>query len=146
MYGIEPLEADGTEAVMQKWCLARNSERALAVINDSVNGISVTEDAMEISLVRTAGYAAHPIGPRQILPHDRFMPHIDMGESTFDFCLIPEAVDKELPALAGQWNQKPVVVSYYSAIQGDRIDLFYESESDCEAFGRQMVKAYLLAE
>lgn len=32
------------------------------------------------------------------------------------------------------------------AIQGDRIDLFYESESDCQAFGRRMVTVYVLAE
>lgn len=32
------------------------------------------------------------------------------------------------------------------AIQGDRIDLFYESESDCRNFGRKMVKVYLLAD
>jgi alpha-mannosidase len=87
-YGIEEFEGRAVELVAQKWIGVRSADNqhALTVINDGTHGFDYAEGELRISLLRSAAYAAHPVGSNiHIVPQDRFEPRIDQGERVFRF-------------------------------------------------------------
>lgn len=86
-YGTTPLPLNGDEGVAQKWVAAvdRAGDRALTVINDGTYGFSAEGRAVNLSLLRTAAYCAHPIDNKPLLVQDRFLPRIDQGEHRLRF-------------------------------------------------------------
>jgi alpha-mannosidase len=124
-YGAQDLPANGDEAVAQKWTAAVSDTEpfALTCINDSIYGSDFADGEMRLSLLRSPGYSAHPIGDREYLPQDRYSPHIDQGRRNFRFWFNAgekiarlEAVDRE--ALAH--NEKPFVLSFFPSGQGQK--------------------------
>jgi alpha-mannosidase len=111
--------------VAQKWTAAVSDTEpfALTCINDSIYGSDFADGEMRLSLLRSPGYSAHPIGDREYLPQDRYSPHIDQGRRNFRFWFNAgektarlEAVDRE--ALAH--NEKPFVLSFFPSGQGQK--------------------------
>ncbi len=86
-YGVQELPTDGREVVAQKWVgvFAADQGMGLTCINDGAYGSDFCDGELRLSLLRSPGYAAHPILDRPIMPQDRFSPRIDQGERSFMF-------------------------------------------------------------
>jgi len=116
-FGQEELCHGQNEAVFHKWCMLKGDEQALAVYNNGLYGGSFTDRSIRLSLLRTPVYAAHPIGKRQIAPHDRFLEHIDMGERIFTF-RISNADNLERNAQI--YNEAPQLLSFFPSGDGQK--------------------------
>ncbi len=85
MYGSEKLRTDGAESVSQKWIAVKGNGHALTIVNDCTYGSSFENGEVRLSMVRSAGYSAHPLGGYPLLPRDRFSPRLDQGERLYAF-------------------------------------------------------------
>lgn len=85
VFGREPLLKGNKEVCFQKWCALSNGKHSLAVLNRGTYGGSADGNFMNLSIIRTPVYSAHPIMEREITEHDRWNEHIDLGESNFSF-------------------------------------------------------------
>ncbi len=117
-YGADDLPANGDEIVAQKWLavLSKRSGRALTVINNGTYGADFRGGELRLSLLRSPGYSAHPIGDRETLAQDRYSPRIDQGERTFRFWINGGSVGKRLAAVdreALARNEKPMALSFF---------------------------------
>lgn len=123
-YGTESLPVTGRENVSQKFIVMHNDQDAFSVFNDGIYGSSAEDGQLKLTLVRSASYTAHPLGPdRPVMPRDRFMPYIDQGERTYNFKItagsFPEIIENAgKHALA--YNEKPAVLSFYPCGEGKR--------------------------
>ena len=115
-YGVQELPVDGRENVSQKYIMLKGADGALAVINDGIYGSCVNNGALELSLLRSAAYCAHPIFDRPLVPQDRYMPHMDLGETVFEFAVKfgePEEVEKAVPRMADVFNERPYALAFF---------------------------------
>ena len=116
-FGVDEMFFDGTENVNQKWCGIKGEASDLCVLNVGSYAGSFAENKIQLSLLRTPIYSAHPIRDRQIAPHNRFSDHIDMGEREFSFRLTSlENADKK----AQVFNEKPQAMSFFPSGSGDK--------------------------
>ena len=126
-FGSEPLYNNGDEAVFHKWCGIKGKEQQLYVVNNGTYGGSFSNNSMKLSLLRTPVYSAHPIRKRQLVPHDRFLNHIDMGERKFSFRITNETnIDKT----AQIFNEKPPVMSFFPSGDGVKKESFVTIDND----------------
>jgi len=116
-FGYEEMPQENKEAVFHKWCGIRNGDDALYVINIGTYGGSFTESSLSLSLLRTPVYAGHPIGKRQLAPHDRFCDHIDMGERSFAFRI---TTAKNIAKEAQIFNEAPQTISFFPDGSGEK--------------------------
>ncbi|MGG1555935.1 glycoside hydrolase family 38 C-terminal domain-containing protein [Paenibacillus ferrarius] len=123
IYGVQPLPQDGTEAVAQRWTalVSHQADAAVTLINDGIYGSDCRGATLRPTLLRSAGYTAHPILDRPLMPSDRFSPRIDQGERQFTFWLNAgpaqarmRLVDREAQALA----ERPYALSFCPSGQG----------------------------
>lgn len=114
-FGCEKLYDDERECVYHKWCGIQDGEDGLYVVNRGIYGGSFTKNTIKLSLLRTPIYAAHPIGKRQIAPHDRYIQHIDMGERQFSFRITTE---KNIAREAQIYNETPSALSFFPSGEG----------------------------
>ena len=118
-FGEEPFDPTGRECVTQRYQLLRSGNKAVGLINNGVYGGSFAKGALDVTLLRSAGYCAHPILPeRPLIPQDRFTPHIDQGERLYEFRLIggnAAEVSARLPREAESFAQSPMVLSFFPA-------------------------------
>jgi alpha-mannosidase len=86
-YGVAELPVGGREAVSQKWSGIFDDEsgQALTCINDGIYGSDFAAGELRLSLLRSPGYAGHPIYDRPIMPQNRYSPRIDQGERLYTF-------------------------------------------------------------
>lgn len=83
--------------------------------NDSVYGSCVKDGALNLSLIRSAAYCAHPIFDRPLVPQDRYMPHMDLGETVYEFaikCGEVKNVEEAIPRMADVLNEKPYALAF----------------------------------
>jgi alpha-mannosidase len=113
-FGIDELDRDGKEVVAHDYVYAEQAERVMVVINKGTYGSSFFKGTISPTLLRSAAYCAHPLGDKVILPQDRYMPHMDIGER--DFCFTIVAGEKILEDI-GKTNEfvqnSPLAVCYY---------------------------------
>jgi len=119
-YGREELLKEEKEITFQKWCAFKDDNKAFAIINKSTYGGSGKGNVLNITLMRTPVYSAHPINSRPITDNDRFHNHIDMGERDFSYRLTPdfESIDAE----AEIFNQPPYALSFFPSGNGEELD------------------------
>jgi len=122
-YGVQELPCNGDEAVAQKWTAVASDERdtALTVTNDGIYGSDFSEDGLRLTLLRSAGYCAHPINDRRTLPQDRYMPRIDQGERLYRFWLDGGKVADRLAKIDREalvCNEKPYALSFFPSGMG----------------------------
>lgn len=136
-FGISDLPEDGTEAVAQKWVavLGETPEgrRMLTCINDGTYGCDYLDGELRLSLLRSPGYCAHPIGDRPILAQDRFSPRIDQGEHRFTFWLnAGEAGDRavRIEREAALHNERPYALSFFPSGDGELSGKLLELEDE----------------
>ncbi|MBQ8762824.1 MAG: alpha-mannosidase [Clostridia bacterium] len=110
-FGSEKLRADGNEAVYQKWCRIFENGRSLAVLNKGTYGGSVYNNILNISLLRTPVYSAHPIGDRPLADSDRCHDRIDIGEREFEYRLTADTTYLDMQAEL--YNQPCIALSFF---------------------------------
>jgi len=122
MFGSEALKTDGSETVSQKWIAVTDGAKAFTVLNTGTYGSDYCDGELRLTLLRSAAYTAHPLGDRSILPRDRFLPRIDLGERQFVFAMNGgeakermDSVDRE----AAIFNEPPFAVNFFPAGEGD---------------------------
>ena len=114
-FGTEPLYMDGRECVAQRFVAVRDTDPmkpCLTLFNRGTYGSSFRNGTISMSLVRGATYCAHPIGDRPIIPTDRYVKKIDMGERTFSFRLTA-ADEASLERLAMEYNMPPYACNVF---------------------------------
>jgi len=114
-FGAEELYMDGRECVAQRYVSVRpenSAEKCLALINRGTYGSSFRDGGIEMSLLRGTAYCAHPIGDRPIVPADKFVKHVDLGERNFSFRLIA-ADENTLERLAAEFNVLPYACNVF---------------------------------
>lgn len=128
-YGREELLKKGKEVTYQKWCALTENGNSLAVINRSTYGGSATDNTLNLTLMRTPVYSAHPINQRPITDDDRFHNHIDMGERDFSYRLTPdfETIDLE----AEVFNQPPFALSFFPSGNGEKTKTAFSISNAC---------------
>ena len=118
-FGEESLPLTGRENVSGSYLMAVSGDRCVGLINNGVHGSSVQNGALGVTLIRSPAYCAHPIADRPLLPQDRFTPHADQGERLYEFRLLggeTAAVRRELPRLAENFSQPPMLLSFFPAV------------------------------
>lgn len=110
-FGKEGLFKDEKEVVYQKWCGLFEHGDGFAVINNGTYGGSATDGRMNISLLRTPVFSAHPFNDRALTDSDRNHDHIDMGEREIEFRITAniDSLDKK----AEIFNQQPMALSFF---------------------------------
>ncbi len=118
-FGTEVLYANGRENVAQRFVGVRDgeSDKTTALFNRGTYASSYENGVLSMSLVRGVSYCAHPIGERQIIPTDKFVKKIDMGERNFAFRLT-YAAEKSLDRLALEFNVPPYACNVFPAEDG----------------------------
>lgn len=102
-FGTHPLYMNGRECVAQRFVYVKSKEKCLALLNKGTYGSKYLNNTMEMSLLRTATYCAHPICDRQLIPLDRYTQKIDLEERNFNFRLCV-ADEKELERLSQEFT------------------------------------------
>ncbi len=125
-YGVEDFKRKGEELIAQKWIAVVSPDKkyALTVINNGTYGFDFIDGELRISLLRPAGYSAHPVGEGiPLVPQDRFEPRIDQGERIFRFWINGgrkadrlKRIDRE--ALVK--NEPPMVLSCFPSGRGKK--------------------------
>lgn len=118
-FGCEELFSNEDECVYQKWCGITNGSDKLYVINKGTYGGSFTDSSMKISILRTPVYSGHPILDRDIVPHDRYKDHIDIGLREFSFRITAE---DDVERIAQVFNEEPFALSFFPSGSGEKKD------------------------
>ncbi|KAI7260393.1 hypothetical protein KC345_g10079 [Hortaea werneckii] len=124
-FGVQPLDREGRESASQKWISVEDSAQnlALSCINNGIHGGDFCRGEVRLSLLRSSGYCAHPIGDRPIMAQDRFLPRMDQGERSYTFWLNAgerterrRLVDRE----ALVHNERPYALSFFPSGDGEK--------------------------
>lgn len=102
-FGTQPLYMNGRECVAQRFVYVKGEGKCLALLNKGTYGSKFENDTIEMSLLRTATYCAHPICDRQLIPLDRYTQKIDLEERSFSFRLCV-AKENELERLSQEFT------------------------------------------
>ncbi|QSF46407.1 glycoside hydrolase family 38 N-terminal domain-containing protein [Paenibacillus tianjinensis] len=123
-FGVQELAANGQEVASQKWTALQSAKdgHMLTVINDGIYGSDCCAGEIRLSLLRGAGYCAHPIGDRPIMPQDRFLPRIDQGERCFTFWMNAGALEERAGKVdreALMHAERPFALSFFPSGEGN---------------------------
>lgn len=116
----ENMQKEEKEVTYQKWCALTDGKSGFAVLNKGTYGGSARDHILNISLLRTPVYTAHPIPDRPISDHDRCHDHIDMGEREFRYRLTCDM--EKVDALAEMYNQPVFALAFFPSGQGEKKD------------------------
>jgi len=111
--------------VSQRYLVATNGMKALAAANNGVYGSSFDGEngVLNITLLRSPSYTAHPLPERVTMPQDRYLPYIEQGERDFSFCFDigghNEILDT-IPRRAQHFNMQPMALSFYPTGVGEK--------------------------
>lgn len=124
-YGHQELPDNGDEAVSQKWVAvtSQKQDAALTCINDSIYGSDYCDGELRLSLLRSPAYSALPIGDREIIPRDRYVPRMDQGEHLFRLWINAGSLEDRMSAIdreALAKNEKPMVLSFFPSGMGEK--------------------------
>jgi len=122
MFGSGVLPQDGTECVSQKWCGLFTDDHGLTVSNTGVYGSHYQEDRIYLSLLRSPGYATHPINDRKLIHEDRFVSRMDQGEHDLHFVVCggtAEERSRNIDFEAQVQNEKPFIFSAFPSGSGE---------------------------
>ncbi len=119
VFGTEELYRNGRENVAQRFVGVRDSAGGgvITLFNRGTYGSSYENGVLSMSLLRGASYCAHPIGERAVIPTDKFVKKIDMGERNFSFRLA-YAEEAALERLASEFNVPPYACNVFPAEDG----------------------------
>jgi len=129
VFGTEPLYKDGRECVAQRFTALcdENGEKCAVLLNRGTYGSSFKDGVLSMTLVRGAAYSALPIGERPIVPIDKYVKRIDMGERNFEF-RFTVADMKSLDRLAQEFNQRPYACNVFPVESGIKANVEFSLE------------------
>lgn len=116
LFGHKETKPDGTETVGQQWMLLAGEEKALAVVNTGLYAHDFADNALRVTLLHSPAYCAHPVDDRVVLPQDRYLPRIDIGERSFKLVLLAgdwEMLRQTVDARAQEENELPFALSFF---------------------------------
>lgn len=122
-YGREILKDKFEENVSQKYIIVYDDKNAVSVSNKGTYGSSYDDGELKITLLRSPSHCAHPVGERQVVPQDRLMPYVDIGERCFSFRF--DFGDRNdilniVPRKSLEFNVEPVILSFYPTGTGNK--------------------------
>ena len=132
-YGIQELPDNGDECVAQRWVAVQAEQLALTCINNGIYGSDFNDGELRLSLLRGAGYCAHPIGDRPLTVQDRFLPRIDQGERNYTFWINAGVKENRLKGVDREsaiHNEQPYALSFFPSGDGIPFDSFLTLEDD----------------
>ena len=115
-FGREELLQEEKEVCYQKWCGLFEEEKGFAVLNRGTYGGSSKDQVLNLSLLRTSVYSAHPIYDRQIAETDCNHEHIDLGEREFEYRLTTDVAHLDMQAEI--YNQPVYALSFFPSGDG----------------------------
>ncbi|MFA6948633.1 MAG: glycoside hydrolase family 38 C-terminal domain-containing protein, partial [Eubacteriales bacterium] len=121
-YGEQELRMDGRENVTQRYIILSDGGDALSVINSGTYGSSIDGNALRVSLLRSPGYTAHPIGDRKVMPQDRHSAYVEQGERLYSFTLLfggADEIAERTPRAADAVNEAPMTLSFFPSGAGE---------------------------
>ncbi|MCL2751296.1 MAG: hypothetical protein FWE62_00895, partial [Firmicutes bacterium] len=111
-FGFEELEKDGREFTFQKWLAERGAGFTFGVLNDGIYAGCCDDGEIQLTLLRSAAYCAHPIGERPLIPQDRYSGRLEQGRHTFEFRICAGGgAFENLERKAKLFNEKPYALS-----------------------------------
>ena len=113
------MHGEGREEIGQKFLTVTSSNGArLSVLNRGIYGSSFLDGSVYLTLLRSPGYTAHPIGDLQVMPTDRYSEHMEQGERQFSLRLLAGAVsDRDTARQALAFNEAPMVLNLFPSGQ-----------------------------
>ncbi len=155
-FGTEALRTDGSEITFNEWVGRADEDCGVYIINSGSYGGSAQQNNIDITLLRTPVYSAHPIEDRQIAPKTRVNEHIDLGEREFHFRVTADSfVDYEaeifnMPVYALSFfpsgdgkaqydayeiDNKNILLSTLQSKHGDTLIRLYNSKNESQSCG-----------
>ncbi len=129
-FGTEELYEDGRECVAQRFVALKSGDgECLALLNKGTYGSSFKDGSIYLSLLRSATYCALPIGDRPLVPTNRYLKKIDIGERSFEFRLTAGR-EEELNRLADEFNLQCYALNVFPVTAGKECLPFSLSVSD----------------
>ena len=124
-YGREILRGGLLENISQKYIAVCDEKNAVLIANDGVYGSSYDEktSSLKITLLRSPSYTAHPVDKRQVMPSDRYMPYIDIGERDFAFSIdigTRREILSDAARRAQHFGMPPMLLSFYPTGAGNK--------------------------
>jgi len=116
MFGKEEMLQEEKEVTFQKWCGLFKDDNGFVVLNRGTHGGSCKDGRMNLTLMRTPVYCAHPIPDRILTKEDRNFDHIDMGEREFEYRIM--ANDGMIEMAAEVYNQQPFSMYFFPSGDG----------------------------
>ena len=117
MAGTEWFGTTGEERAIHRWSARAGSDAALAVVNDGCYAASSLGEMWELALVRTPAHTAHYLlDDRAMLPGDRFVSRIDLGEHRFSFRILAgerQEVFANVDRTAQLFNEPPLQLNWF---------------------------------
>lgn len=137
-FGTEVLSNDGMAEPFQKFSGVKNSENAFIIVNDGIYGGDYEKGVLNQSLLRTAGYSAHPLpvllpeenldgadeGMRFLMPRNRHLKHIDMGVREFSFEFYGDENENLADYTAAVFNEYPYALCFFPSGDGKKCGNF----------------------
>ena len=124
MFGSEPLYMDGRECVAQRFVALESGDgHCLALLNCGTYGSICREGMISLSLQRGVSYCAHPINDRPIIPQNKFVKKVDMGERNYSFRLTTASI-ASLERLAAEFNMPPYACNVFPVDTGRSVPEF----------------------
>lgn len=117
-FGSEGMLKDEKEVTFHKWCGLFAENKGFAVLNRGTYGGSAKDGRVNLTLMRTPVYCAHPIEDRPITDRDRSFDHIDMGEREFEYRIMADngKIEKE----AEVYNQPVFSLAFFPPGTGEK--------------------------
>ena len=121
MFGSEKMLKEEKEVTFQKWCGLFDANKGFVVLNKGTYAGSAKDGIMNVTLMRTPIYCAHPIEDRQVTDQDRSFEHIDMGEREFEYRIMAD--DKRVDKAAEVYNQDAFSIAFFPSGEGKKKSL-----------------------
>jgi alpha-mannosidase len=122
-YGRCSLPVDGTESITHKWVAAvsESDDKGIVCIKDSIYASDFHDDRLNITLLRSPAYSAHPGNDKDgnltlLMPDDRLVHRIDQGYRSFKLWFDGGSADsalKNVDRKAQVCNEKPYALSFF---------------------------------
>ncbi|MBR6549005.1 MAG: alpha-mannosidase [Clostridia bacterium] len=126
-FGREVLLNGEREVTYQKWCGMEQKESGLYLLNRGTYGGSCVDNRLQVTLLHTAAYCAHPIPERQLVDTDLHLDRMDMGQREYDFALTTKS--DCIDAVSEQFNQPPQTLVYFPSGDGNTPDTAFSFDN-----------------
>lgn len=137
MYGMDELRGNKWESCAQKFQILEGDDLSLSLCNNCTYGCSYDDenDILNITVLRSPSYTAHPLPGRKVMPQDRFLPYAEQGERLYSFSFnagAPDSIRIKTPRRAQEFNETPMTLSFYPTGLGEVPESGLElTDSDC---------------